>query len=100
MQTAEQIAVQVGVVPACRALGVGRATLYRYRRPAATASTGPRQPALRTLSLAQRQTVLDVLHSERFVDASPSQVYATLLDEGQYLCSERTMSGCSRSTVR
>ena len=32
-----------------------------------------------------------MLHSERFVDSSPAQVCATLLDEGSYLCSERTM---------
>jgi putative transposase len=35
--------------------------------------------------------ILDLLHSERFVDRSPAEVYATSLDEGQYLCSERTM---------
>jgi len=34
---------------------------------------------------------LDLLHSERFVDRSPAEVYATSLDEGKYLCSERTM---------
>ena len=35
--------------------------------------------------------MLEVLRSERFVDSSPAQVWATLLDEGHYLCSERTM---------
>jgi len=35
--------------------------------------------------------VLDVLHSERFVDAAPHQIYAALLDEKRYLCSVRTM---------
>jgi putative transposase len=35
--------------------------------------------------------VLELLHSERFVDCSPAQVWATLLDEGRYLASERTM---------
>jgi len=35
--------------------------------------------------------VLDVLHEPRFVDLSPTEVYATLLDEGRYLCSERTL---------
>jgi len=35
--------------------------------------------------------VLDVLHSERFVDTSPAEVVATLMDEQEYLCSERTM---------
>jgi putative transposase len=44
----------------------------------------------RALSDAERETVLDVLHSERFLDSSPAQVWATLLDEGRYLASERT----------
>jgi putative transposase len=35
--------------------------------------------------------VLQVLHSDRFVDQAPAQVWAALLDEGRYLCSERTM---------
>jgi len=39
----------------------------------------------------EREAVLEVLHSERFVDCSPAQVWATLLDEGRYLASERTM---------
>jgi putative transposase len=40
---------------------------------------------------AERQAVLDVLHSERFVDQSPAEVQATLLEEQTYLCSTRTM---------
>jgi putative transposase len=39
----------------------------------------------------ERDTVLETLHGERFVDHSPAQVWATLLDEERYLCSERTM---------
>ena len=35
--------------------------------------------------------MLDVLHEPRFVDLAPAEVYATLLDEQRYLCSERTM---------
>jgi putative transposase len=35
--------------------------------------------------------VIDILHSERFVDKAPAQVWATLLDEQTYLCSPRTM---------
>lgn len=35
--------------------------------------------------------MLSVLHSNRFVDTAPGEVYATLLDEETYLCSERTM---------
>jgi putative transposase len=41
--------------------------------------------------VAEQQAVRDALHSERFQDAAPAAVYATLLDEGTYLASERTM---------
>jgi putative transposase len=78
----------MGTVPACRALGLSRATLYRGRRPAVVAR--PRSAPPRTLALVERQGVLDLLHT-RFVDQAPAQVHATLLDEGTYLCSPRTM---------
>jgi len=35
--------------------------------------------------------VIDTLHSDRFYDLSPYQVYAQLLDDGQYMCAIRTM---------
>jgi putative transposase len=43
------------------------------------------------LSQSERQTVLGELHSERFQDKAPLEVYATLLDDGRYLCSPRTL---------
>jgi hypothetical protein len=43
------------------------------------------------LTPPERQAVLDPLHEPRFVDLSPSEVYTVLLDEGRYVCSERTM---------
>jgi putative transposase len=45
----------------------------------------------RSLSEAEQQQVLASLNSERFMDCSVAEVYATLLDEGTYLCSMRTM---------
>jgi putative transposase len=39
----------------------------------------------------ERVAVLHTLHEPQFVDLAPAEVYATLLDEGRYLCSERTM---------
>jgi putative transposase len=92
--TVTELAATVRTAPACRALGVARATLYRHRRPeASVASCEKREPRLpaRTLSPTERATVLEVLRSRRFVDRSPAQVWATLLDEERYLCSERTM---------
>jgi putative transposase len=90
-QTVEELAPIVGTRPACRALGAAPATIYRRRRPPVPRSPGPRPAPARALSDAEREAVLDVLHSPRFVDSSPAQVYATLLDEGRYLASQRTM---------
>lgn len=90
-QAVEELTPLVGTRPACRAVGVAPATIYRRRRPPEPRATGPRPKPPRALSEAERQGVLDELHSERFVDRSPANVWATLLDEGRYLASERTM---------
>ena len=89
MDAAEDLARVVGAAPACAALAVSRASLYRRRRPTGT----PRSRGVpsRALSPAERQSVCDILHAERFVDKAPAQVYAILLDEGAYHCSTRTM---------
>ena len=98
----------VGAKAACDAVGVPRASYYRTRRaahpqsgqvsepvPSASSMSLPRrrrgaqQP--RALTLDEREQVLEVLHSRRFTDTAPATVYATLLDEGAYLCSESTM---------
>jgi hypothetical protein len=93
----------VGVRAACAAVGRPRASHYRRHRPA-PAPRPPRpepKPQPRALTQAERQEVLDLLHAERFVDLSPAEVWAILLDEGRYLCSEATMYGCSdRPTAR
>jgi putative transposase len=90
-QTVEELAPIVGTRPACRALGVAAATIYRRRRPPTPRRSPARSTPARALSEGERETVLAELHSPRFVDCSPAQVWATLLDEGRYLASERTM---------
>jgi putative transposase len=83
--------VSIPVVKACAALGVSRATLYRQTELPVPASIATRAPSQRRLGDEERQGVLDVLHSQRFVDQPPPEVYATLLSEGVYLASIRTM---------
>ena len=77
----------------CAALGVSRATVQRRRvrlsRP--PTSIRPRPKPARALSAAQQQAVLDLLHAPRFADQAPAEIYASLLDEGVYHCSIRTM---------
>ncbi len=90
-RTVEELTPIVGTRPACRALGASPATIYRRRRPPEPGSPRPRPAPDRALSELEREAVLEVLHSERFVDVSPEETYATLLDDGTYLCSTRTM---------
>ena len=87
---ARELSGQVGIQPACRALGVSRATFYRRQKPS-TGREQPRPTPARALCADERDKVNEILCSERFVDRAPAEVVATLLDEETYLCSERTM---------
>lgn len=92
MPAVSDLATTVGIRPACDALNVQRASYYRWLQ-LPTESTLPtaRPRSARALSLAEQDTVLGYLHAERFQDRSPAAIYATLLDEGHYHCSIRTM---------
>ena len=83
----------VGVKAACEALDVPRASFYRKRGSgrvcSAPAVAGRLEP--RALDPAEREAVLACLHEERFQNCAPAAIYATLLDEGRYQCSIRTM---------
>lgn len=84
-----ELASTIGVKAACEVLNVPRSRVYRERQPQ---STPVRRPTpTHTLSSVERAAVREVLNSERFMDQAPRQVYAALLDEGQYLCHWRTM---------
>jgi putative transposase len=117
MASVAELVPVVGVATACEAIGVARASFYRHERQPVGASADHPAPSPRhegaagerrelsvpgasaevdrvhprALSAAEQAAVLDVLHAPRFQDAAPAAVYATLLDEGTYLASERTM---------
>jgi putative transposase len=91
MAAAVEVRSEVGTAPLCQALGIARSTVYRRRRPAQARPRRSRPTPARALVATERDAVLEVLHSERFSDRSPSEVQNTLLEEGQYLCSTRTM---------
>ena len=92
MQATKRLAGLTSWRRACRALGMARASVYRFFRGKDRPSqpTEPAKPE-RALCEDEKQDVLEILNSERFVDMPPAEVYATLLDEGVYLCSIRTM---------
>jgi len=87
----QELGSRLGYAATCRALDVARATLYRRKAPPVAKGRTPRPAPPRALAPQERQAVLNVLQSPRFVDSAPAQVHATLLDEGHYLCSTRTM---------
>ena len=89
MGAVPSLAGSVGVRRACELLGVSRATWYRARRTRPAARPRPRPPL--ALRPHEQEEALGVLHSERFVDQAPRAVYATLLEEGRYLASVRTL---------
>lgn len=92
-----ELAVAVGTVDACLAVGRPRATHYRRQRPPAPKPPQERQPQPRALLPDERSGILELLNSERFVDEAPPTVYAKLLDEGRYLGSVSTMYRILRS---
>jgi len=89
MQTIVAVKDRLGIAPACAAMGLALSSYYRqlHPRPARTA----RRIQARALSPLEREGALAMLHEPRFVDLAPGQIYTRLLDEGRYLCSERTL---------
>jgi len=85
-----ELAPRIGVRAACDAPGTAQASYYRRHRtspaPARPAPVAHRdRPQPRALSAAEQQAVLQELHSARFADLAPAEVWAILLDEGRYL---------------
>jgi putative transposase len=89
------LAPKIGTRAACRAAGVAQASWHRRHRTV-PAAPGPApvphrdRPQPRALSAAERAAILDILHSPRFADLAPAEVWAILLDEGTYLGSQST----------
>jgi putative transposase len=105
-----EMAPTLGIAQACRLLGVPRSQYYRALRPRrakapaarasaaeAAAAARPPEEALRgrrtdgALSTTDRDAIRALLTSQRFADQAPREIYATLLDQGIYLCCWPTM---------
>jgi putative transposase len=81
------------IAAACAGLGLARATFHRRQAAAILppAPALPRPKPARTLADHERQRVIDVLREPQYVDLAPAEIYASLLDQGVYHCSIRTM---------
>ena len=82
----------IALTALCESLQISRSTLYRNTElnsqlNAVNCATEPHN----AICAAQRQEILNVFHSDRFIDSTPYEVFYTLLDEGQYIASIRTM---------
>jgi putative transposase len=92
MDAFHQLQPTAGIASACMTLGINRATVYRQRASKRhTMPPKPRPACVFALNQTERQDILDILDSERFVDVAPATIYATLLDEGRYHGSVRTI---------
>jgi putative transposase len=87
----DELAPVIGTRDACAAMALPRASHYRRRQGRRHGPPKPRLAPPRALSDPERAAVLAELHADRFADTAPAAVYATLLDEGTYLASQRTM---------
>ena len=98
MACVQELTPALGTGAACRAMGLCRSAPVRHRarvhRAVFVGPHAPRMPRPRpplALDAHENQVLLDTLNSGRFVDTAPAAVHATLLDEGRYLGSVRTM---------
>lgn len=94
MEAIETFKTIASVTMLCQGLDMARATAYRFwDRMNKPVEQKPRSPFIhpRALSQEEKGAVVEVMNSQRFQDSAPAQIQATLLDEGKYLCSVRTM---------
>lgn len=91
MSTVAHLSHQANTKAACEAFGVPRSTFYRHIVEVESPQVSARPAPPLALSDSEEQVVLEVLHEPRFRDFTPYYIYATLLDEGVYHCSIRTM---------
>lgn len=90
-QAVTELAEQTSLQEACNLLVYSRSSYYRQQQAKPVQEPPPTRPSPRSLTTTEKEAVRSTLNSDRFVDSSPRQVYGTLLDEGEYLCSVSTM---------
>jgi putative transposase len=91
LEVIEELVPLVGTTRACELTGRSKATHYRALVPKAPRAPIKRGTPANALSAEEKQTVLALLHSPAYADLAVAQVWAILLDEGTYLCSQSTM---------
>ena len=90
-QTGQNKSIPVDML--CSAMHISRATYYRQlgNNKYAQEELRPSNTPVNALKDKEKQFVLDLLHSDHFIDKTPYDVYYELIDKGEYYCSPRTM---------
>jgi putative transposase len=81
----------IGATRACQLTGRSKATYYRHLAGPVHGPHRPRPAPSNALTPDERERVLSLLRGPRYRDLAVAQVWAMLLDEGVYLCSQATM---------
>ena len=81
----------VTTVALCKAVSMPRATYYRQQKKEETSEKKAAFRPSNAIDNQEKNQIIELLHSERFIDSTPYQIFYTLLDEGHYYCSIRTM---------
>ena len=90
MKSIYDLSLVTNTKSACDSFAIARASYYRFVKTS-NEDEPKKQNNILKLSFDEKKQVLDTLHSQRFIDKTPYEVFAALLDEGNYLCSIRTM---------
>ena len=91
MNAITELSTLTGRAAACKHLAMPRSTYYHRLKPrVCMPSVIVRPSPPHTLTDEERQIILDIAHSDRFINASPAEIVYVLIDEGIYIASERT----------
>lgn len=91
LDSAVSLSNKVGVKPACQSLNYPRSSYYRHISSKPAIQTILHKRHHLRINNNKRLEILKLLNSERFMDKAPATIHANLLDDGIYICSERTM---------
>lgn len=87
----DDLAIETGINPACNNLGIAKSSYYYWKSPGKNNVKKTKRVPDFAYTPEEREYILSVMNSDKYMDKSPYEIKASKLDEGEYLCSERTM---------
>ncbi|MDN5355003.1 MAG: putative transposase, partial [Candidatus Cloacimonadota bacterium] len=79
---------KIGTKTACDVFGLPRSTYYYQLEPEVQVDfPSKRKSPNFAYSQQEKQEILNIMNSDIYLDQTPYEIYASQLDEGNYLCS-------------